>query len=163
MRPNPEKLPRFYEPGLSVGHVCSASILHLLCKKLPIYIALMESMYCNLTSLTAPYSSWGQGLNLVHGTVSPQMECQAQKVIRGMALGEAADYGALSYTGPCTWLCFRVWPSALEQWKASEGFEAGKMARANSSFEKNPPSTMYWRAEKMMQGAQIIWNKHFVK
>lgn len=51
MMPNSEKLLRFYEPGLSVGHMCSAGILHLPCKKLPIYIALMEAMYCNLTSL----------------------------------------------------------------------------------------------------------------
>jgi len=50
--PNSEKLFRFYELGLSVSHMYSASILHLLCKKLPIYIALMESMYGNLTSLT---------------------------------------------------------------------------------------------------------------
>lgn len=46
---NPEKHPKFYETGISVGHTCSAGFLQLLCQKLPIYVAVIEGNPCEVT------------------------------------------------------------------------------------------------------------------
>lgn len=65
---HPEKLPKFYDPGLNISHMSYAGFLHLLCQKLSMDVDVMESVWCHVAFLTSSHPSWGQGLNLVLST-----------------------------------------------------------------------------------------------
>lgn len=137
---DPEKLPKFCTAGLRINHPSSAGFLHSLGPNLPMYVAIMEPMWCHVTFLARLYASWGQ-VQILAPALShevPHTESSG-----GTRWWEVGDSVGLEQTGSPT----EFGPRPKSSGEAGKSLQPPEWHRQVWVLKTSPMSAVCWRAE----------------